>query len=285
MFKGIPLVMAVCSQFVVDPAARGHVGLRMLKACFDGPQDMTISDEAGDSTRTIWTWCGGDTVFSYSMRWVRPLRPVRFGLSVLARRASFSLMCKAAALDAHLADEVLARLGASVLRNQSPGGSRTAVDVATLAAHQPNLDAHYALRPHYDGPSLAWALERAGRRQGYGPVRAVCVRDDTDRVSGWGVYCLGIDKVAEVLQIGALPGAHGDVVDHLLEDASERGAVAVAGRLEPSLVPALGGKRALFHRGNHWMLLHTRNAELQSAVHRGDAFLSRLEGEWCLRFP
>jgi len=36
-----------------------------------------------------------------------------------------------------------------------------------------------------------------------------------------------------------------------------------------------------FSRG---VLLHSENTDVRMAVHRGDAFLSRLEGEWWLQF-
>jgi hypothetical protein len=31
-------------------------------------------------------------------------------------------------------------------------------------------------------------------------------------------------------------------------------------------------------------LVHSRDPEIMAAIHRGEAFLSRLEGEWWLRF-
>ena len=46
-FHGKPVLAAVCSQFVVDPAERGQAGLQMLKQCFSGDQDLSITDEAG----------------------------------------------------------------------------------------------------------------------------------------------------------------------------------------------------------------------------------------------
>jgi hypothetical protein len=32
------------------------------------------------------------------------------------------------------------------------------------------------------------------------------------------------------------------------------------------------------------MLVHSRSPEILQAIHSGTAFISRLEGEWCLRF-
>src|SRR5687768_15328812 len=79
---GKPLLAAVCSQFVVDPAERGQVGLQMLKRCFAGKQDLSMTDEAADCTRKVWEWCGGVTALPYSLHWIRPLRPVQSALAV-----------------------------------------------------------------------------------------------------------------------------------------------------------------------------------------------------------
>ena len=56
------------------------------------------------------------------------------------------------------------------------------------------------------------------------------------------------------------------------------------GRLDPSLAPELSERHNFLYRRGHWTLAHSENAELMHALQRGDAFLSRLEGEWCLRF-
>ena len=37
------------------------------------------------------------------------------------------------------------------------------------------------------------------------------------------------------------------------------------------------------HRGS-WMLMHSKMPGLLDVIHRGEAFLSRLEGEWPMRY-
>ena len=285
LFRRRPILMAVCSQFVVDPAVRGQVGLRLLKACFDGPQDLTISDESGDGTRRIWEWCGGDTVLPYSLRWVRPLRPAQYGVSLLARRSRLSLVARALAPEARLFDAAAAALGGRGLVPRPPRGSREALHDAAFAAMMRELTEQSALRPDHDARSAAWALARAGARPGYALLQKLLVRNESRDAVGVILYCVGEDRIAEVLQVAARPDAINHVLDHLFEDATRRGAVAVAGRFEPALADALSRARAVIHRGRHWTLLHSNDPELRLAVHRGDAFLSRLEGEWCLRFP
>jgi len=49
-------------------------------------------------------------------------------------------------------------------------------------------------------------------------------------------------------------------------------------------VPELLALRGLTHRHRYWTLVHSQKPELLDGIHRGDAFLTRLEGEWCMRF-
>ncbi len=76
----------------------------------------------------------------------------------------------------------------------------------------------------------------------------------------------------------------GSVLDHLFWDAKKQGAVAVHGRMEPKFMQDFTNRCCFFYRLGGWMTAHSRNPELVSLIHSGDAFLSRLEGEWCLAF-
>jgi len=49
-------------------------------------------------------------------------------------------------------------------------------------------------------------------------------------------------------------------------------------------VQALSDRRCWFRQEGTWTLVHSRHRDILSAVHQGDAFLSRLDGEWWLRF-
>jgi hypothetical protein len=46
----------------------------------------------------------------------------------------------------------------------------------------------------------------------------------------------------------------------------------------------LGQRHCLFHSTSAFALIHSRDAELLGTLARGDAFFSRLEGEWWMRF-
>jgi len=284
-FDGKPRVMAVCSQFVVDPAERGQIGLRLLKQCLAGPQDFTITDEAGESTRRMWEWCGGERVLPYSMQWIRPLRPAQFGLSLLAGRKLPKAM-GGATMIGRMVDPVIATLAPHAFRVSKPLGTREELDEQMFLSCVREATGDRSLCPDYDDRSASWTFARARCTASGGRMRKFVVRaaDGDPHVVGWWLYCLRPDGVADVLQIGSRRGAAGEILDHVFRDAMENGAVAVSGRMDPDLMPALAERRALFCRGPYWTLLHSPHADLRHAVHRGDAFLTRLEGEWGLRF-
>jgi hypothetical protein len=282
LFEERPITMAVCSHFAVDPTRRGQFGLRLLKRCLEGPQDLSLSDESGDNTRRLWEWCGGTTALLYSMHWVRPLQP-----ATAPRTSPMSSSPRPAGLWApatSMADAVCDRLAHGPLPMIIPSGSREDLDEAMLAARLPEFAGGRSLRPDYSDASLSWIMKRAGTRHAGGPLRRVLVRDQEQQIAGWYLYYANRGGISEVLQIAARKDRFGVVLDHLLYDASECGATALAGRLDPAFAQELSEKDCFFYRRGHWTLIHSSRPELLHAIERGDAFLTRMEGEWCLHF-
>jgi hypothetical protein len=74
------------------------------------------------------------------------------------------------------------------------------------------------------------------------------------------------------------------VMDHLLYDAARHGAIAVAGRLDPSLLSMVSGPTQCLRYQPPWTLAYSRRPEILRALEKGDAFFSRLDGEWWLSF-
>lgn len=79
-------------------------------------------------------------------------------------------------------------------------------------------------------------------------------------------------------------GAAELVVDHLFYHAWRKGALAVSGRLQADFFEALKAKRCIFHGGGAPLLVYSRQHDLIEAVRAGDAFLTRLDGEWWMPF-
>jgi len=279
-FQGRPLLAAVCSQFVVDPAERGQAGLQMLKRCFAGDQDLSLTDEAADCTRKIWEWCGGATALPYSLHWIRPLRPAQAALTAGGTRAWWAGMLSPFASAVDLI--VTRRQGR--LRPAAPPGSRVALEEAALLECVQRLVNRCAFGPAYDAQTLKWALARARRHADDGDVRALAVMDESQACVGWFIYHARRGGSGEVLQVGAEPRHHRVVLDHLLDDAWQQGVTMLSGRLEPALAPELSEHGCLLYRRGYWTLVHSKRPEVAHALQRGDAFFTRLEGEWCLQF-
>jgi hypothetical protein len=98
------------------------------------------------------------------------------------------------------------------------------------------------------------------------------------------LYYLKPGSISQVVQIGSADGHGGQVLDALFHDAASRGAIAVSGQLQPNLASELSDRHCRFRWLSLGVLVHSRNTQILQAIHRGDAFLSRLEGEWCLCF-
>ncbi len=116
-----------------------------------------------------------------------------------------------------------------------------------------------------------------------GAFQTVLLRDRESKIVGWYMYYLKDKGVGQVVQIGASPSSVDAVLDHLSYDAWTHGAIALHGRLEPRLSQKLSGKYCFYFLGNR-LLVYSRTPELARQVQSGGAFLTRLDGEWCLKF-
>jgi hypothetical protein len=127
-------------------------------------------------------------------------------------------------------------------------------------------------------------LRVIARNHEWGDLRKVAVRNDRGEIAGWYIYIVAPNGLGEVLQIGADERTIKLVLDHLFDHAARHGASALSGRFEPSFVQQFHEKYSMFHHRGHWLLVHSNDPELAQTIHRGDAFLTRLEGEWSMRF-
>jgi len=286
LLRGRPIRVAVGCQFMVDPDKRRSLtALQLAQACLSGPQDLTLADGASEQVRRGWIAIGGTAALSYSLHWTRPLRPARYVLSLVEGLAASPLPLTFAARPlAALADAVATRLRPNRFLREETELAEDALDPATMLAHLPDLLRGYALQPVYDTHSLTWLLEQASLKTRHGRLRARAVRDGERRLIGWYLYYVHAGGMSEVIQIAALDGSFDRVLRRLLADAWRHGAAAVRGRLDPRYVQELSDRHCWLRTDGTWTLVHSRHAEVMAAVRQGDAFLSRLEGEWWMRF-
>jgi Acetyltransferase (GNAT) domain len=274
----------VSSQFIVEPGgAAGLVALRLVRAYLEGPQDLSIADEANDVSRRIWEGLGGTTARLLSVYWTRPLRPAGLALSYLRGRRGLAPLAAAARPLARVADGLAARMPGRCFCPSEPAACAGELHGQTVVAYSPELQGTASLRVEYDVRSFQWLLDRAARTHPNERLLKAVLRNGHG-ILGWYVCHLGREGVAEVLQLTATPSSIDDVLAHLFHRSWRQGAVAVTGRLELRFLPALSESFCVFHRRGPWVLVHARNPQLLEAFHTGDTSFSPLDGEWPLRF-
>jgi hypothetical protein len=287
VMRGKAIKVAVGSQFMVDPDSRSSfAGVKLLKALFSGSQDVSMTDGANAMARQVWETFGGVSVPIYSIYWIRTLRPCQHALGRLGKNGSVwrsALMttkplCRF--LDVTLAGEIAPyRFEGQRL----PFIAEEETDVGRMCDHVSRLSAGASLRPQYDPDSLQWLLRIAAQKEKFGPLRNEVLRNTDGDVVGWYLYYLNVGGVSQVLQLAALPKTISGVLDHLFYRAWRLGSTAVAGRIEPRFMHELYHQHCRFSCGSAF-LIQSKDQEILQAIYTGDAFLSRLEGEWWNRF-
>jgi hypothetical protein len=290
VFRGRPIRAVVATQLMVDPGRRrGLAAFDLLRALFAGPQELTFCDGANERSQHVWERSGGEAARLYSLDWLRVLRPAGY-LRQRALRAGALGAAGASTPLCRAADAVAARLGgleraAAIGVPLGRPRRRLADEDLSCAPVRALLDeASPSLRPSYDAASLAWLLDQAARTRGHGPLRRRLCRDVWGEPVGWYVYYAKPDGVAQVLQFGGKPRAIRDVLANLFADAYAAGSVAVSGQAEPRWLREITDAHARFACRSLGVLVQAKDREISGALQRGDSFLSRLDGEWWLRF-
>ena len=289
---GRPLRMAVACQLCVDPDRRNSLAaFHLLQEYMRGPQDVALTDGASSLVYRIWQKLGGETLPLYNLYWVKPLRPARTILALYSRSKSVQtgkrdpsgLVPQFTGMLCDLADLVITPL---VKRSEQPSDELETeeLDAATLLSCLSQFTANYVFRPQYDLHGMEWLLDQAAKKTMPGPLQSVLVRRKEGRPAGWYLYYLHKTGLSEVLQIGAREDSIGLVLNHLFDHAQRRGAVALHGRIEPRFIQALSDHYCVFHGRASKFLIRAENPRVKAALLAGDAFLTRTEGEWWMRF-
>lgn len=279
-FKDRTITVVTSHTFLVQPSSRSTMAaLHLIRKLLDGPQDLTIC-QGNDIARRIWESAGGTTSQVYSLCWTRPLRPFSYLVSFLRRRGFPALLATLLRPVCRLADAALPRVLPGIFGRREPDATGVEMDAETMAAQLPGLARRRKLRPLYRSGEVVWLLETLEVNPERGRLRKMMVKDG-ESVAGWYVYQLRPGGTAEVIQVVATDATVDAVLDHLFHQADEDGAVALSGQVDPMLFQALSGRQCLFHHENDsWVLVHSRDPEIREAINDGNAFLSRMDGEW-----
>lgn len=285
LFKARPILLANSFHFMSDPNSQVLAGVQLLNALFSGPQDLTFSDHGGDLGRRVWEGMGGSAVLLHSLNWGRMLRPANFaGNWARSHSAALAACAKLAKPICQLADQLLPRLLPHWLTEPNTGLHEVELNEKTLLDCLVQFSAPYDLRPAYTMETLRWFLQQAVRLEQHGSLQKLALRDAQGVLAGSFIYYLKMDAPSQVLLLVSRKGAYKQVLDHLFRHAWQRGALALTGRLDPRHMRELTSKRCRFHSADGWTLVHSRDQELLQIIYRGDAWLSRLEGEWCMLY-
>lgn len=279
--EGRPVRAAISHTFMVHPGSRSSpVALALGRAFLSGPQDLSMA-QCTSVSRRVFEAFGGSTSLLHSLGWTRLLRPSRYALAFLGRRGLPALLAQALTPICGLADTVAARFLRNPLRLSPPRASGEELDADTLSSCLSEFSRDRSLRPTYEAASLKWLVELLARRSGGATLKKILVRDSSQQVLGYYLYYLTGGAPGDVVQIAARSDAITEVLHHLFYDAWSHGLLAIAGQLDPRWLPTLAAQYCLFNRGDgSWLSVHSKDPNLLTAIHRGDAFLTRLEGEW-----
>ncbi len=282
--QGRPIQAAVSSQFMVDPSVRNRLAaVELQNAFFAGPQDLSLTDGANEASRRVWEGLGGLTAFPYSVHWTRLLRPTRYLLERCKEHRLFAPLQLAMRPMSAAVDFLAAHESRSpFFETEQPREEDFAWE--TLFAHLPRFTVSKSLCPEYDERSMHWLLERAGEKRSHGKLRKSLVRNGNGQIVGWYMYYLNRKGTSQVLQLVATKDSLRLVLRQLFFHAWRLGSAAVSGRVDPEFATDLSQEHCLFDFNGPRLLVHSKRADLREAIERGDAFLTRLEGEWWMRF-
>jgi len=286
-FAGKPIKTAVVSQLFIDRDIHQGMGaLALLRKCFQGPQDLCFTDGAAEASAKIWEAAGGDAARLYSFNWIRPLRLISTlqEHSIGRKQGGFwNVINGAVDLVGSPLDTLAQRWSGEGLRPSVPCET-VSVDVDTLLDAITEIGWREKLKPAYERASFRWLIAESEQAQ-YGQLRLCITRDKDGRTSGWFVYYLRPSGVCYLLQLGARrSNEYRTVLRALFADAAAGGGSCVKGQSQPKKLVDLTEEHCIFRHPNSSVLIHSKDSELRAAIHRGDAMLTRLDGESWLRF-
>jgi hypothetical protein len=284
-FRGKRIRAATVPMFVVDREySKGVAGLKMMRHLFQGPQDLSFADGAGNEASSIYTAAGARVCRLYSFNWIRLLRPFGAARSVLDRVGPLSTFKGAAGLVTKPMDVLLSKLPITPLRcPKAPLTSRPTTPIELMQCIQ-QVRPREALTPHYSSPSFEWLISEAGAGH-YDALRLRLTCGEDGLPCGWFVYYASPQGQSFVLHAGShRPTQFPAVLTALFEDAWKQGVPLIKGQAIPSALVALTEQYCFFRQPHARMVGFAREPEILSAFQCGDAALSRLDAGFWLRF-
>ena len=280
-FRGRSVLALLTSQFVVDPASRSLAGVKLMKACLAGPQDLTFADESNDPSRGLWERLEGKTALVHSLHWLALTRPA---LRMLEMTHPPQLLAAAGAGVARLLDSAVGRIPRSPWRRALPSGLQ-ARPLEPLDLLRFWHECQASVIPDHSEATLLWTLDRIRQLKNlHGELHAVTLWTADGRLAGAYAYHAHPGDVSQVVLFASQPALDSQVLDHLLASATEAGLSALTGRVPPRHVHAFSRASCLMSNRPKWTLVHSRDEAIVNAILSGDDALSAIDGEWFTHF-
>lgn len=285
MFQGRQIRCAIATQLMVDPRLKlGFAAIELVRAVQHGPQDLCFSDGANENSVRVWERCGGRASRLLSFEWYRVLRPSQYFALRLEGHQGTSILGRLANPLAGWFDSARVTAAPRLYRKPRSVLSRKPASPDEILAVMSEAIGELPLTPVYSPQSFSWILNKAAEAESFGQMRSIIVAEKDGRPVGWFIYFAQPRGVARVLQVGAVCRHGRGVLNELFRDAWEQKAAVVTGQIEPSLLSELSDSYSDFRCKTLGVLIHASDPSLLAAVERGDCFVSRLEGEWWMRF-
>ncbi len=283
---GQPVRVGYGGNFIVDPNSRGTLAAqRLLGTYLSTKYDIWQTDSANDVSRRLLERIGFRTIPALNLHWLRPLRPSQYAVYALTRSSNSAAMKAlkfASKPFSALADLAATKVSASPFHHEIPRLRGEDLDVETLHQCLQEFRNDYSMWADYDLDSLRWLLKFMNRGTVRGPLRKIVLRDDKGKTAGWYIYYLKPGGIGEVVQVGSTKRSTKDVLAHLFHDAFTQGVIGLHGVVDRRRMADFSDKGCLFTCRGGWNVAFSRNPEILDVLERGDAFISRLDGEWCL---
>lgn len=278
-FRGRKIRAAIAGSLMVDrPEENPLAGARLLRSFANGPQELSISENANRVSEGMWQKLGARTVPLESLEWLRILRPTGAALAFARDWFAPAMLLRPLAA---IIDRAAQRTSSGLFGFEpSPAGYEYDSDASDelLLQEIPRLAETYPVRPDWNSTSLQWVLGHARTKARRGALCRRMVYGKNHAPIGCYVYYGRPREIAWVLQILAVPECIDAVLESLLTNAFRNGCVAVRGRTHPRLMNSLLRRGSLFfHRCS--TVVHSTDAELLHAIDSGDALVTGLAGE------
>ncbi|MBY5410514.1 hypothetical protein HFO98_19010 [Rhizobium leguminosarum] len=256
-----------------DPMA----GARLLKGFLAGPQDLSLSETANTTSLEMAKALRGVAFASYSLEWMRILRPAAFTCDMTLRKSPLRtwVLPVARGLDRlHGWNRRSAKTAAQTAKAQPV----KRVDAEAFAASVEMLTSHYRLRPNWPDQLLQHVTHQAFEKPLHGQPVAALVMAPNGTPLGAFLYHLRKGGIGRVLQVLALPGREARVIDCMFADADRRGAAGLRGRTHPAFLDVMLGRKIVFANATN-TIVFSRDEAINDCFRRGQALVNGLAGE------